>query len=396
MLQERSNKLSRSLTSDHLELKGLRAASSQVWGSVRLVPLIREHVREDFRIAKHLFPESTRRDVTVKGTEKKPRVVYSSYIPHGLIVSHGHNASDASVAWQTQLGHADKKRDMCVAPKLHKMVKRLGPGALRMLPMHMALEGFLTLHFGGPDVAYNYYSKRSLRYGLSPRVEYGITGTTIPDLGPALAKFEIHKNQCGVLIYVGDALASAFVVGHPKDYVRLHQSVLEDLYAELFWYYGLMYRHLQTWQLDIKNTASIHDLASLKSAYHHALEELHTFEVMDIGRELIQRELRKEKLYSFSNFVLERFMTDIEDTEQEINHIGERITSKQGELMYLKTFRLSSQQVEKARLLKLLADHQWDLYLASVHGKMSAMQLKDRIVKAGFGYVLRHGANTRL
>ncbi|MFF8376398.1 hypothetical protein ACF07V_09750 [Streptomyces sp. NPDC015661] len=37
----------------------------------------------------------------------------------------------------------------------------------------------------------------------------------MPGLGEALRVFELHPGQCGLLLYVTDALAAAFVVPHP-------------------------------------------------------------------------------------------------------------------------------------------------------------------------------------
>ena len=42
---------------DKLSLKGLTLAPSQVWGQIRLVPLLREEVREDLRLAQVEFNE---------------------------------------------------------------------------------------------------------------------------------------------------------------------------------------------------------------------------------------------------------------------------------------------------------------------------------------------------
>ena len=40
-----------------LTLRGLELAPPQVWGGIRLVPLLREHVREDLRLAKRSYDE---------------------------------------------------------------------------------------------------------------------------------------------------------------------------------------------------------------------------------------------------------------------------------------------------------------------------------------------------
>ncbi len=382
---------------DVLHLKGLSAAPGQVWGGIRLVPLIRDTVREDLRMQRVDYGRSYK-SVTVKGHKDKPKESYTSYIPHGLIVSHGEQAGEAHVAWRTALGsrNASSKPDKNFrkANRLHRMVKRIDRHSVRMLPMHMAIEGFLALHFGGPDIAYEYYSKRSLRFGLTPRVEYGISGWAIPDLGNALSRFEMHPGQCGMLIYVADALASAFVVAHPDDYRRLHTSVLEDMYAELFWYYGLQYRGVQRFTLQIEEEG-VEDLASLRQAYTTARDELARFESEVMARDLIERDVHFEKLHGLGGFKLERFMTNFNDFTEEVNHIGERIVRPDGELAYLKTFRLSQDHVRKARLLDLLARNHWSLPDAAHDAGYGAWRLKQEIIQTGFGYILRHGMHTK-
>lgn len=81
---------------------------------------------------------------------------------------------------------------------------------------------------------------RALRHGLSPRVEEAYTGAAVRGLEDALRIFEIHAGQCGVLVYVADALAVAFVVPHPADYRALHGTFVHDLYGELIYHYALL------------------------------------------------------------------------------------------------------------------------------------------------------------
>jgi hypothetical protein len=53
--------------------------------------------------------------------------------------------------------------------------------------------------------------------------------------------FEICDRQVGVLLFVAESLASAFVVPTPEDYRQLHTSLLEDFYGELLYQYSLLY-----------------------------------------------------------------------------------------------------------------------------------------------------------
>lgn len=91
---------------------------------------------------------------------------------------------------------------------LHRMAKREQKNALRLLPLHLAMEGFLGMFFNGPSIAWSEYSRQALSQGLSSRVEWSIAGRGIQKLEDALRLFEIHENQVGVLLFVSEVLAS--------------------------------------------------------------------------------------------------------------------------------------------------------------------------------------------
>src|SRR5690606_35292178 len=160
-----------------------------------------------------------------------------------------------------------------------RMARKAGRNRLRFLPLQMALEGYLALHFGGPEIAWEEWARRAVAKGpsprceeaylgqegrgleealrvfeirpgqlarravakgLSPRCEEVYLGLEVRGLEEALRVFEIHPGQCGVMVYVADALASAFVTPHPDDYRALHPTLIEDLFGELVYVYGLL------------------------------------------------------------------------------------------------------------------------------------------------------------
>ena len=63
-----------------LNFDDIHFASSQVWGSIRLVPLIRKEPMADIRISKRSYAS----DFSMVRVDKKSS--YFSYIPHGLVV----------------------------------------------------------------------------------------------------------------------------------------------------------------------------------------------------------------------------------------------------------------------------------------------------------------------
>lgn len=195
-----------------LRLDGLIPAPAQVWGRVRLVPLLRDTPIDDLRLALRDYSE----DQLLAITRVDPQTAYLSYVPHGLVMSWSPDGSPCA-AVDTRIG-AKEVRQPGPIVAIERMARGLGPNALRLLPMHLAMEGFLALHFGGPDVSHAFWSRQALRDGLSPRFERSVRGEDLPGLAEALAVFERHRGQCGLLVFVGDQLASAMAVGHPNDY----------------------------------------------------------------------------------------------------------------------------------------------------------------------------------
>ena len=375
-------------TLDVLKLNGLTPAASQVWGGVRLVPLIRDRVSEDLRIGLRAYSNPVG-VVRLSGRPDAPGLAYVSYIPHGLVVSVDRDGG-AAAAFGTALDEGGGQRDGrdiggCVT-LLHRMVKREGRDRFRMLPLHLAMEGFLAQHFGGPDVAWSEYSKIALRDGLSPRSEAAVPGACLPDLADALSLFELHEGQCGALVFVADALASAFVVGHPDDYRRLHGSLIQDFYGELLWSYGRLRYDAPELRVSLDGEG-VETADDLRRALARARSDWADFEV-GMAAGLLGQPVRAEVVRHAGPFTLQRFLTGL-DTGGE-DHIGEAIVrGADDELMYLKTFRLSEAQVRRARLLDQLAASGWDLAAAGASAGLSKARFIVSLERAGLGFLIK-------
>jgi len=265
------------------------------------------------------------------------------------------------------------------------MVKREEGNRLRMLPLHVAMEGFLALCFDGPDVAWSEYSKQAISTGLSPRWERVAPGYLVPGLADALRVFEIHDRQVGVLVFVADALASAFVVSHPEDYRALHRSILEDFFGELMIHYGLLppTGHLSTLGMDAARVRDASDLIAEVERMRAEWASFHGF----MAEGLLGRPLSSKQVYQAGPFALQRFMTDLRPSEE--NHVGEAIVRDDGELEYLKTYRLSAAQTRRAFLLLQLAKHHWNLDATAAGMATTRDDLVKRLSAAGFGYLLK-------
>ncbi|RUP68080.1 hypothetical protein SSPNP10_11660 [Streptomyces sp. NP10] len=376
---------------NRLELTGLTAGPAQVWGGVRLVPLIREAPVAGLRLHREVY-EGLGAGIVELG----PRERYLSYIPHGLVADwsgeedgRGPGAGRQSAAYGTQFAGGDAPRTIALPPvPHHRMAKRRPGDRLRFLPLHLALEGYLALHFGGPSTAWEEWSRTALRDGLSPRAEDAYLGLSVRGLADALRIFEIHPGQCGVMVYVSDALAAAFVVPHPDDYRLLHASLVEDLYGELVHQYALYGAPVAGTPVRIGGAEHIRDLGELRSAAR--AQERAWAEAHDtlFARELLDTSYAFDRVYRMKSFTLWRFLPPfVRDGGGQ--HIGETITDHRGQVAYLKTFRLSDTQIRRGHLLRTVAGADWELDRAAAALGSSREELVRRMRAAGFSALLK-------
>ncbi|WP_417376256.1 ARPP-2 domain-containing protein [Gimesia maris] len=371
---------------DHISLKGLTLAPSQVLGGVRLVPVLRNEVRADLRLTQRPYDE----DIAAVQIDNK--TAYYSYIPHAFVADWSSDGAPVA-AYGTQIRAEKSQRTtdgkvhdlgFMTARVMQKMRAREDRNRLRFLPLDVSLEGFLSLHFGGPDVIWEEYSRAAIKNGLSPRSERTIPGRLIKGLDDALRVFEIHTNQVGSLVFVGDALASAFIVPHPDDYRAMHSTLLTDDYGELLYYYGLYAEEnrLHPHEIDAERVQSLDDLRAEVARVRTDWADLHQL----MSHNLLGCPVRPEMVYDMGPFQLQRFMTELDPKAE--NHIGEAIIRKNGSLEYLKSYRLSAAQCRRAFLLMQLAECNWSLDVCAAHLKCTRNELIFRLENAGFGYLL--------
>ncbi|WP_406860540.1 hypothetical protein ABZO31_08795 [Streptomyces sp. HUAS MG47] len=379
-----------------IDLTGLETRPAQVWGGVRLVPLVRAEPVSGLRLHREVYGRQAHlADVVDVGDG----TAYTSYIPHGFVADWTGNAGDGdaareSAAYGTRLG-GEPETVPVVRGVHHRLAKRKrGKGGgraesrLRFLPLHLALEGYLALHFGGPSVVWEEWSRQAVREGLSPRAEAAYAGWSVPGLGEALRVFEIHPGQCGLLLYVADALAAAFVVPHPDDYRLLHPTLVEDLYGELVHQYAYYGAPVPEFTARIRDAAGgVRSLADLRAAA--VAQERGWAEAHDglMARDLLETSYRFERVYRMDGFELLRFVPPFARGGAE-QHIGELIRDHKGRAAYLKTFRLSENQIRRGYLLQRLADCDWHLGRTAEALGTSYQELVRRIHRAGFGSLI--------
>lgn len=372
---------------DRLVLKGLTLAPPQVLGGVRLVPLLREAAPGDLRLVQRTFAE----DVALVQLDR--RTSYFSYIPHALVAQWTNDGTPVA-AFGTQIqsyealrkaDSQERNRGFVMPHVMAKMRYREDDRRLRFLPQHLAMEGFLALHFRGPDIAWEEYSRKALRDGMSPRTETSVAGNRIVGLEDALRVFEIHSTQVGMALFVADALAAVFVVPHPDDYRALHETLLTDFYGELVYLYSLQATESAYLPppMDLTKIHAIDDLRAELIRLRNDWTQLHEL----LLAKLLDRPLRSELVYELGPFHLQRFMTDLDPSTE--NHLGEAILRADGTLEYLKTYRLSGAQCRRAFLLSQLSDCQWSLDDCAARQNCSKEELILRLDNAGFGYLLK-------
>jgi hypothetical protein len=361
-------------------LAELTAGPAQVWGAVRLVPLLRDEPITDLRLHARLHQDEF---LSVVSTD--PHRAYVSYVPHAFVASWGADGEPAA-AYGTQLCDPEAGRTPRGIPLTfrRRLARREDRRRLRFLPQHLAVEGFLALEFAGPPIAWQEWTHRAVMNGLSVRTEEVYAGGLIEGLDDALRIFEIHPDQCGMALYVADALAAAFVVPHPDDYSAMHGTLLNDFYGELIHQYALMYPAVPDFTARLDD-ARITDLASLRREIARSRAEWASFHSLMAGGLAHVGTVRP--VYTMGRFTLSRSLPSFDPTVE--NHLGETITDDEGRLAYLKTFRLSGAQVRRGHLLSTLAAHDWHLDATAAALSTDRPSLVARLDRAGFGHLLR-------
>ena len=373
-----------------IQLTGLEIAPSQVRGAIRIVPILKHNVRYDLRLQGYKYEEPLAM-VSLSGDLLDRGLKYFSYIPHSLVISWSNDGSPIA-ACGTNLGSGDGKKMLGgLLRAIPRMSKKIARNQLRFLPLHLAMEGFLSMFFGGPEIAWSDYSRVARSEGLNPRCEYSYGGRSIAGLEDALRVFEIHQAQVGVIIFVAEELASVFVVPTPEDYRALHTTLLQDFYGELIYQYACLYQ--TTYPMNVKvDDAKINNLGDLRQQIQQIRTSWADFQGF-MANSLLQRPVEAKQVYKAGSFTLQRFITDLDS--HQVNHIGEAIVRNTGELEYLKTYRLCATQTKRIHLLSKLAQYNWNLDDTAAGLNITRDELIRRFKRTGFDYLLTEQA-TRL
>jgi len=369
---------------NNINLDEFELAPSQVWGNIRLVPVIKKSNTTDLRLGLRNYDDPYA--ITCldgKDPLEDTKSCYYSYVPSAMVATWAKEGSAAS-SYGCQIEEKSKK----IVPGLrveNRIAKQEANEQLRFLPLHLAMEGFLGLHFSGPDFKWDEYTDKAMREGLGSRHESSVRGYNIKGFEDALRVFEIHPQQVGVIVFVSDALASIFIVPHSGDYHLMHAGLLSDFYGEILFHYGEHLYEPPSLAIADKNTNihSFDDLRKLITSTRQNWREEHE-RLLD---GVIDRDIDSNIIKRLGRFRLQRFSTDF-DTDKP-NFIGEAITGKDGSIEYLKTYQLSKAQARRAYILHCLANNDWNLDSTGEAIGCSSKDVIRRLDSAGFGYLIK-------
>lgn len=354
-----------------LQQSGLKTAPSQIWKSVRLVPVIAESIVDDLHLAPHKALAWT-----WAGYDKNKS--YSAFVPYGLVLSEGKAAA------QTQLGAAGQQWQGVGLRYLDRMVQRKSQ-QLHFLPQHLGVAAFLANNFKAPEIYWrDFYSRKALREGLSPRYLQGLSGEALVGLDEALRVFEIHARQVGMLLFFGDVLAAAVIYPHPSDYRLLHSFLLQEVYAQDLWWASYYYRELPA--LEPPELAQPpQQLADLSRFLDQQIGFLTDFEAW-MASPVLDVPLARKVHYQWQQYQLQSWIGPLHYGQP--GFAGEMIVSEQ-RLAYLHSFRLEPKQVNEAWVLQQLAQHQWNPEATAKALGFSFNQWVRRMDKVGLGRIVQ-------
>lgn len=365
-----------------IALAGLALRGAQVWGAVRLVPLVRTRPVTKLRLARVDRGDAlTVTTVDVHTAHPARAEHFVSVVPHAFVLAWGDDAdAEVSLGARFARDEVSSRPDRRVRAQL-RMARRASERAIRFVPQQLAIEGLLALYFGGPTLASHDWSERVLREGMDPRAERALSGRALPQLADALRVFERLDGQCGMLLFYQDTLLGAFVAPTADDYAALHDALLLDLFpAEL-----LAYAHHNAPRFDAHiDPAAVRSLDDLRAALDAEETRWGRF-YTDVSDALL-REASAETVYTLDGCTLERFFTHLRRKGE--HHVGERVVTRDGALAYLKTYRLSTPQSRRAYLLHLLAQNGWSLEDAAKSAALSLPQLVTELTRVGFGWMV--------
>ena len=354
------------------QLKGYQLRPAQCWGSVWLVPIVREsNTPGDLRLSS-MEHERSVVDSTHKNTN------FFSYMPSAYVLKW----SPDGTAVSTDEPHLHTKGSVTSG----ELWKRTGKTQMGFLPQCLAIEGFLVQHFGGPKIGWLDFHREVRRGNLGVRSELTVPGWFLKGVNEALRIFEFAPDQVGSALFVDGKLINCFICPHPSDYARLHYSLLTDLYPMYLVHYGYLREGKPNFSMDVQK---VNDLSTLRQEYEQAMGRALEQEALRLDV-LLNRPLESKILYKAGPFQVQRFIVEL-DTESD-NYCGEVILRDKSQIEYLKLYHLSRAEMRRLRILRALSANGWDFSKAAADLNTDGSEGVGRMmVGAGLDYLLNPG-----
>lgn len=353
-----------------LPLPGIEALPSQPFGPLHLVPLMRTAPPVDLPLIPVARPWITDDD-THSGVV---------LVPHGAVT--GFDGSAPLVAYSTQIVNAhNAERRVRTARMDYPIGRRDASSRVRMLPMHLSLEGALLSTFDASPETWARRSKVRV-YDGSVRSERSAASV----VESALRTFELHPAQCGALVYAADTLLAAFVAPSPEVYAELHRAIVGDLLGGTMQLY--LSRHdaaERPFKLELGG-AAIRTLDDLRLALARTRAPWPTA-VSALREGLSKTPLVTRGSTRAQPYTVRRFSTGL--TLDGGNALGEVVTRDDGAIAWLSFLRLSDAQTRRAYLLAELAAAGWSPETLAARRKGGAVDdTEKQLLNAGFEHVL--------
>ena len=370
------NKKTKKINFDNFKL-----LPAQISSGIRIVPIINDNFTKDLRLCVENYNSFAK-------VENSDNTIYSAYIPHGFILNYDKD-NNISYTKETVILNSLSEKNINKYTNtmiIDKMVKKQDKDKIRFLPLHLAMDSFMSEYFKGFDIKWEEYSRKGTKFGLSPRSEKSIFSNQVIGLENALRVFELHKNQVGVILFVGDSLASVFIVPNPYDYKYLHYSLIKDFYGEIIYFNSLYVNQVKPFEVKF-NEKNINKISDFKIELDRIKKELGSF-YSEMSNNIIKREVSYKKIYKFKKYSMEYFVTN-EIEKYDEHYIGEAIFDENENINYMKLFRLSNEQVKRFSLLKLLDDNLWNLEQTAKSKNTTKENIILQIDKLGFAHILQ-------
>lgn len=145
-----------------IDLTGLTVGPAQTWGAVRLVPLLRSTPIVDLRLHPRLYDGDE-----LSAAEVGADSSYVAFVPHAFVATWTHDGNP-SATYGTQL-RSSATPGQPEGIDLHfrrRMARREDHRRLRFLPLHVAMEGYLAMQFGGPAIGWQEWTRQAVTRGL--------------------------------------------------------------------------------------------------------------------------------------------------------------------------------------------------------------------------------------